>query len=442
MRVNNLRGKTLGLVGFTVVCILMFLYLYVSAGGRLRLDDPYNAKALLPDSFNVVPNADVRRDGVKIGRVNTVEPKGSLSEISFEIEKEGQQFLYRDATVKVRTKTLVGESYIEIEPGTQSAGELPSGSVLPLEATQESVPLERILSTVDPATRRQIRRNLRGLGGGLEDKGDELNATFGAMKPAVASGGRLMNVLEPQRRELAALVDNTGEVLEAFGEREAAFRGLVTDAKTTAEAVAARDARLRESISELPETLDRARTSVGRLSAFAGRATPTVRDLKLASVDLAPAVRDLGPTAKSARVLFDELQPFLDRFNPVLEELRPAANSLSTLVRPLDTVLRQVNPTVAYLRPYAPDIAAFFTNVPAIFDAKDAVGIKGRVFPVAGPQVFAGLTKEQRDLLEALTKATGVDNVYNVRTNSYPKPGAIGKEASSDGSYQRVEEDK
>ncbi|MTD45905.1 MCE family protein [Conexibacter sp. W3-3-2] len=442
MRVNNLRGKTLGLIAFALLCVLMFLYLYVSAGGRLRINDPYNAKALLPDTFNVVPNSDIRRNGVKIGRVNTVEPKGSLSEIRFEIEKKGQQQLYRDATVKVRTKTLVGESYIEVEPGTPSSGKLPSGSTLPLEANQESVPLERILSTIDPATRRQIRRNLRGLGGGLDGKGDELNRTFGAMKPAVASTSRLMEVLEPQRRELAALIDNTGEVLEAFGEREVAFRGLVTDAKSTAEVVAQRDARLRESISELPETLDRARTSVARLSSFAGRATPTVRDLKLASVDLAPAVRDLEPTAKSARVLFDELEPFLDRFNPLLSQLTPAAKSLSTLIRPLDTVLRQVNPTVAFLKPYGGDITAFFTNVPAIFDAKDAVGLKGRVFPVAGPQVFAGLTKEQRELLEALTKATGVDQLYNVRTNSYPKPGAIGKEASSDGSYQRVEEDK
>lgn len=442
MRVNNLRGKTLGLIGFTLVCVLMFLYLYVSAGGRLRVNDPYNAKALLPDAFNVVPNSDIRRDGVKIGRVNAVEPKGSLSEVRFEIEKSGQQQLYRDATVKVRTKTLVGESYLEIVPGTPSSGELPSGSTLPLEANQESVPLERILSTLDPATRRQIRRNLRGLGDGLDQRGDELNRTFGAMKPAVASGGRLMDVLEPQRRQLAALIDNTGEVLEAFGERESAFRGLVTDAKTTAEAVARRDARLRESISELPATLDRARTSVARLSTFAGRATPTIRDLKLASVDLAPAVRDLAPTARSARVLFDELEPFLDRFNPLLSQLTPATKSLATTIRPLDSVLRQVNPTAAFVKPYAPDITAFFTNVPAIFGARDAVGLKGRVFPVAGPQIAAVLTKDQRELLEALTKATGVDQLYNVRTNPYPKPGAIGKEASSDGSYPRVEEDK
>ncbi|WP_372788647.1 MlaD family protein [Paraconexibacter sp.] len=442
MRVNNLRGKTLGLIGFALVCVAMFLYLFVSAGGRLRLNDPYNAKALVPDSFNLVPNSDIRRDGVKIGRVRTVEPMGGLSEVKFEIEKEDHQQLYRDATVKVRTKTLVGESYLQVVPGNPKTGKLPSGATLPLEANQESVPLERILSTMDPETRREVRRNMRGLGGGLDGKGGELNRTFGAMKPAVASGGRLMDVLEPQKQQLAALIDNTGEVLEAFGEREAAFRGLVTDAKTTAEAAADRDARLRDAIAELPATLDRARKSVNTLAGFSARATPTVRDLRLAAIDLAPAIRDLEPTSRTTRTLFAELEPFLERIDPLLKELTPASKSLAKLVRPTDALLRQLNPMLAYFKPYAPDITAFFTNVPALFASRDAVGARGRVFPVGGPQVFSGLTTTQRQVLETLLKATGGEAFYNVRTNSYPKPGAVGKESSSDGQYPRVEADK
>ncbi len=442
MRVNNLRGKVIGLIAFTLLCVFMFLYLYVSAGGRLRVNDPYNAKALLPDSFNVVPNSDIRMQGVKIGRVNTVEPKGSLSEVAFEIEEEDHQQLYRDATVKVRTKTLVGESYLQVEPGSPSSGKLPTGSTLPLEANQESVPLERILSTIDPETRKQIRRNMEGLGDGLDEKGDELNATFAAMKPAVASGGRLMNVLEPQRQQLAALIDNTGEVLEAFGERETAFRGLVVDAKRTAETVAARDARLRESIEELPATLDRARTSVAKLSTFSARATPTVRDLKLASVDLAPAVRDLEPTARQTRTLFNELEPFLDRFNPLLSELTPATKKLSTLIRPLDAVLRQINPAAAYLKPYSADISAFFSNVPAIIDDRDALGLKGRVYSLVGPNQYTNLTREQREILDTLLKVSGGNQLLNFQTNPYPKPGAVGKEEAGDGSYTRVEADK
>jgi len=442
MRVNHLRGKVMGLVGFTLVCVAMFLYLFVAAGGRLRVNDPYNAKALVPDTFNIVPNSDVRENGVKIGRVRTVEPQAGVSEVKFEIEKKEHQQLYRDATVKVRTKTLVGESYLQVDPGTPSSGKLASGAVLPLEATQESVPLERILSTMDPKTRSEVRRNMKGLGEGLDQHGDELNRTFGAMKPLVASGGRLMDVLEPQKRELAALIDNTGEVLEAFGEREAAFRGLVNDAKTTAEVVAARDARLRESLDELPATLDRARSSVARLSSFSTRATPTVRDLKNASADLTPAIRDLEPTSRTTRTLFKELEPFVDRINPLLSELSPATKSLTTMVRPLDAFLRQMNPALGYLKPYAAEITAFFSNVSTIIGAPDALGAKGRVYALVGPNQYTNLTPDMRAAVEALVAAGGMQGLYNIRTNPYPRPGEVGNEQPFDGQYSRVGADE
>jgi phospholipid/cholesterol/gamma-HCH transport system substrate-binding protein len=442
MQRAHLRFKVFGLVAFTFVCLAMFLYLYVAAGGRLRIEQPYNAKALVPDSFNIVPNSDIRLQGVKIGRVRTVEPQGQISVVDFEIEKEDHQQLYRDATVRVRTKTLVGESYLEVNPGSEKSGKLESGAALPLEAAEEAVPLERILSTFDPETRQEIRRNMEGLGEGLDGKGGDLNKTFGAMKPAVASGGRLMDVLEPQKRELAALVDNTGEVLEAFGERDAAFRGLVVDAKRTAEVVAERDERFRESIAELPATLDRARSSVATLASFSTRATPTVRDLKTASIDLAPAIRDLEPSARTARTFFDELEPFLDRVDPLLDELKPATESLATMIRPLDAFLRQVNPTVDYLKDYNKEFSSFFSNVGATVSGKDVLGHKARVFALVGPNQFTNLPKPALDALEALVEAGGAQGLYNIQKNSFPKPGTVGAEKPFDGEYERVEEQK
>lgn len=442
MSVSNLRLKVFGLAAFAVVCLLAFIYLYQTAGGRIRTDEPYNAKALVPDTFNIVPNADVRKDGVKIGRVKTVEPAGQVGEVKFEIENEDHAFLYRDATVKVRTKTLVGESYLEVEPGTPSAGELESGATLPLEQTEESVPLERILSSVDEATRADIRRNMKGLGPGVGDHGGDLNRLFGAAKPAVADSGRLLRVLQPQKKQLAALVDNTGEVLEALGERDAAFRGLVTDAKRTAEVVAERDEKLAEVIDELEPTLDRAQSSVATLSDFSGRATPVVRDLKVASKNLVPTVRDLEPAARDSRRLFAELEPFLDRVDPLLTELTPASDALKGLVRPLDAVLRQANPLANYLKDYDRELGAFFSNVSAMNNSRDGIGNRGRVFPVVNVDSLTGLNSVHGELVEALVAAGGAQELYNPRANPYPKPGTVGEPQPFDGTVPRVDADE
>src|SRR5205823_14435509 len=133
-----------------------------------------------------------------------------------------------------------------------------------------------------------------------------------------------MAVLAPQREQLAALIGNTGHVMQAFGQRSAALQQLVVQAKTTAEAAASRDAQLRDALSQLPSTLNQVQKSVNVLGAFSTRATPVFANLSNASADLAPAVRDLGPAAHDARALFRQLTPFLHAIDPAITQLRPA----------------------------------------------------------------------------------------------------------------------
>lgn len=434
------RWKVFGLIGFTLVCVGTLAYLFTLAGGRIRLNEPYNANALVPDAFNIVNNSDVRVRGVTVGRVREITPDGGISKIKFEIEKKAGKPIYNDATVRVRTKTLVGESYIELNRGNPRTGQLKSGATLPLEDAQEAVPLERILNSLDEPTRKEIRRNLQGIGAGLDGHTKDLNEFLGAVRPTVVDGGRLMRVLKPQRQQLAALVENTGKVLGAFGERSADLRSLAIDAKQTAEAAAARDDKLAESIQELPSTLKRAQTSVNTLASFSTKATPVFRNLKTASVDLAPAIRDLQPTAADTRQLFKELTPFLSAVNPVLDQLTPAANSLTKTVTPLDATLRQLNPALSYLKDYRNEAASFFANVGSIFGTYDAVGARGRVFAMYGPNMLTNLSTAQRKLLDTFIEVGGAGLIKGTRINPYPKPGTIENPEDYTGEYPKVQE--
>ncbi len=437
MAVSHLRGKIAALIAFTVVCLLLFVYLFTQAGGRIRLNQPYTLNALVPDALNIVNNSDVRRDGVKIGRIRAIEPTGGVSKLTFEIEDADQANVYRDATVRVRTKTLVGESYLDLDPGTRSAGRLADKATVPLSAADEVVPLERILNSLDEETRQQVRNNLKGLGVGLDGNGGNLNRVFGAVKPVVVNGGKLTSTLLPQKEELAALIDNTGVVTEALGERTAAFRSLAVDAKKTAEAVIERDDKLRESLKELPATLDQAQSSVNTLATFSANATPTVRSLKLSSRELGPALRDLGPTARSARTLFAELTPFLAKANPLLDELPPATKKLRKLVPALDATLRQAGPTTAFLQGYTQEFGSFFSNIGTGISSKDALGFKGRVFAMIGPNQITNLTPDARAVFDAITGGlTG--GRLKTRVNQYPKSGTAGAVQPFDGTYPTV----
>ncbi|WP_354700608.1 hypothetical protein DSM112329_00889 [Paraconexibacter sp. AEG42_29] len=439
MRVDNLRLKVMALIGFVIICMALFLYLFTSAGGRLRVNSPYTVSTLVPDALNIVNNSDVRKDGIRIGRVRSIEPEGDISKIKFEIEKKGQDVVFKDATIRVRTKTLVGESYLDIEPGTPASGKLADGSTIPLDQSKEVVPLERILSSFDAKTRNEVRRNLRGIGVGLDGDGQNLNKLFGTINPVVDNGVRLGNILQPQRKQLAALIGNTGVVLEALGERTEAFRSLVRDARSTADAVVDRDDKLRESLQELPATLDRAKSSVNKLASFSTSATPVFRSLKISSRSLSPAITDLGPAAKSARTLFRELRPFLDKADPLLSELSPASKKLRTIISPLDAFLRQVDPTANYLKDYNDELGAFFANVGAAVSAKDAYGYRARAFGVFGLDAISSLTPAQGKILQALTSTATFGNLTPGKYNPYPKPGKLDPIEPFDGNYPQVQ---
>ncbi|MCW3012702.1 MAG: hypothetical protein JWO90_3106 [Solirubrobacterales bacterium] len=426
MRIDNRGGKIFGLALFTVVCLGIFVYLFQAAGGRLRVNQPYTVKALVPSAFQLTYNGDVRMAGVKVGQISKITNKGAYGVVSMELEDERAP-LAKDSTVQVRTKTLVGENYMEIVPGKQTAGPLENGGTLPIEQAKDAIQLDEILDTLDAGTRREVQRNLDGLGPGVKGRGADINRLFAALPPTATQGDRTLGLLKAQRAQVAAIVDNTGAVMQAFADRTQQVRTLARQGKATAIAVRDRDEQFGAALRELPPTLERARSSVANLASFATNATPVMRDLSVAFKDLTPVMRDLTPAARSTRELFDELPPFLDVVDPALEQLSPFAEQLRPAVGSTDAFLRQVNPALEFLQPYREELGSFFPNAGSAVDATDAVGHLGRVHAVIAPSSFTGLDANTKKALDALIAAGGLSQLVGEKVNGYPRPGTVGE---------------
>ena len=441
MKVEYLRLKGAALIALVVVATAIFLFLYKLAGGQFPGHNPYTARVVLSEPMNLVQNSDVRIAGVKIGEVDSIQNHDGLAEVTFELDSHAP--LYNDATVAVGTKTLVGESYLEITRGTPRTGTLRSGGLLPLRSAQESVPLDKIFDALDPAARAEVRQDLRGLGQGLNGRGTALNQMLGALYPTAQNGMTLMDVLAPERRELAALIDQTGTVMGAIGQRTTQLQSLITGAKATAVAVAARDDRVSAMFRKLPSTLDQARTTLTRLGSFSSGATPVFENLAVAAGALRPVIGELGPTAASARTLFVKLQPFLSAINPVIDELPASTKQLNALLPWVDDVLRQAEPSIVYLTPYYRELGSFFANVGSSTDTRDAVGTVFRAQVALGPEDFTNIPPALRQAEQALLAVGAISKVYGgPKSNPYPLPGSATSTPSAatafGGTYPRL----
>jgi phospholipid/cholesterol/gamma-HCH transport system substrate-binding protein len=309
------------------------------------------------------------------------------------LELDSHAPLYRDAQVFIRAKSVAGENYVELDPGTPAAGAVPTGGLLGVEHAQDATQIDQIFSIFDRARRRDLQRALYGLGQALGDGGSRLNRTLEAASALPDQGSPAAQVLAHDRAQLAGLIDTVGTVTRALGDRAASIQLFTRKVFATASAVATRDAQLRALFDQLPPFLAQAQETAGRLQRFAISATPVVGSLRVATEDLVPAVQVLLPAARRGQAVMSRLRSFSAAVTPALRELRPFAGVLTQFVPPLAAFLQQVKPMVTYLAPYTREIPGFFSQDAASFQQTDSFGHVARiVLPISRSNVSGVLT--------------------------------------------------
>jgi phospholipid/cholesterol/gamma-HCH transport system substrate-binding protein len=419
------RGKVAALVAFAVLSGAVFLYLFSLAGGRVELGGGgYRLTATLPDGFALEQNAEVRAAGVRVGRVTSIGNQGASAVAGLELDDEVTP-VYSNARVRLRTRTLVGENYVELMPGGPPGSPLPSGARLASSQSDESVQFDQILAILDPATRRAVRTDLRAVGRGIGD-GTDLNALFDGLQGTAANGRTVLDAVHAQRRELARVIDHTATVLGAVSQRQNALRGLIADAERASAAAAARDRALRSAVRRLPGTLDAATETIGSLRTLSLRGEPAISALDRAAATLLPAVGVLGPTAHETRLLLRRIPSLAEELNPLLDRLGDFSARSRPAIGDLRPVLAQLEPATSYLRPYSPELGSVISNIGAFHSGRDALGNLARVQLLFDQATLTNaLPAGAAKLLDALGGSGLIGLLPQTRANPYPAPGTL-----------------
>lgn len=435
---QRFRASAWRLALLSAICLAIVLYFVTLTGEDLSLGRPYELQALVPDAVGLAPNADVREAGLNVGKVRTTSTRGANTLVLLQLASKYTP-VYRDAKVLMRTKTVVGEPYLEIDPGSPGAGELPSGDLI--ATTRQTVGIDQALSTFNRRTRGRLRDLLADSGKGLAGYGDELNRLFEATSAFAQEGASPLQVLSGQRGEVATLMDDFGQVMRAIGHRSVSVQLLARQMKGAAEAVASRDRQFGRALEELPGTVHQVRKTSAHLASFSGQATPVLADMRRAFRDLAPAVRELGPAAAAGRRTMYELGRFAPEADPLLTELRSFAGAGTTFVPPLDRFLGQYGPFARYLKPYAPELGAFLGNQRSATSTLVPPSHVVRLQAGVAPSTLAVWTPEMKRAFEALVKDGVLRKLSTTGENPYPRPGSLFNPEPFRGQYPRVTAD-
>jgi phospholipid/cholesterol/gamma-HCH transport system substrate-binding protein len=359
-------GGLLAVIGFALSCMGLLIYMWSAFGGPIPLKPTgYQFTAYYRDATQLIPQTDVRMAGVDVGSVVSVEQQGEVAKAVIEIDPATAP-IPADTRTILRRKTLLGEPFIQLIPGTpndQGGTMLAENGELPIGQTGTSVDLDEALRAFDPPTRRDLRLVLNQLAIGVRDQGSSLNSALGNLGPTTEAGAGVFETLASQRRAVRTLVKDAGATLQALSVRRGDLHELVAAGNSVLSATAARDQELRETVELLPPTLKQLRPTLDLARNVGVNAGPVLDALEPASRQLTPTVRQLHDLAPDLRGLFTDLGPALDAAPvgvPAFTNTLAAARPLTRELRP---VLQDAVPVVQWLTAYKREIPAWLTKL-------------------------------------------------------------------------------
>ncbi len=124
--------RIMAMVVFSLSCFGILLFLWLSFGGATPLKPKgYQIHVHFPEATTLAQEADVRLAGVSIGKVHqkTLDKGGATTNVTLQIDPKYSP-LPSNTRAILRQKTLLGETYVELTPGTRSAKRLTDGGTL------------------------------------------------------------------------------------------------------------------------------------------------------------------------------------------------------------------------------------------------------------------------------------------------------------------------
>jgi ABC-type transporter Mla subunit MlaD len=403
------------IAGFALSCFGILLFLWITFGGPTPFKaKPYEIKIPFNEATQLAQQSDVRISGVTIGKVQKIEvaPNGEQALATINIEdKYGP--IPRGTRALLRTKTLLGETYVELTPGDSSAPALEDGETLPSAQIAESVQLDEIFRTFDAKTRKAFQEWMQYSAQGIQGRGQEFSAALAELEPTFTEFDKLFRTLDTQQLAVRQLFSNGAVALRSLRGREGELQNLIRASNEVFQTTAARDRDIEALFRVFPTFQDESRVTLERLKRFALNTDPLIQQLVPVAEQLSPTLVSFANLAPEAKGLFEGLLPVINRSSSGFPAFRKLLrDEFPPLLRAVDPFLRNLNPIFRGLDLYKHEVTAAAANVAVAFNAI-------RAATTSGPRIhyLRGVGPLNPEGMATFNNRLPIN-----RSNAYPKP--------------------
>ena len=390
-------AKVFTMVLFALSCVGLLLFLWISFGGKLPFNpEGYEVRISFANADQLATQADVRIAGVSVGKVvsKSLDPKGNRTIATIQMQNKYAP-IHENASAILRMKTILGETYVQLTPGTPNSPAVPDGGLLPRGQVTNAVQLSDIFNALDPRTRAAFQTWQQQLAKAIQGNDQNLNSVLGNLPQFTADASDILKVLDVEHGAVVRLSVNGGTVFSALSQNQSALRNLITTGEQVFHTTAANNNALSATFHVFPTFLDETKATMARLKRFALDADPVVKELD-------PVAQTIPPTMNSVRLLSPDLQRLFVKLGPLitasktgLPAIRDVIRGAQPLLGQLGPFLEEFNPIINWLSLHQQLIADFISNGAGGISATttsfagNGIGHYLRQFSPVGPETLS-----------------------------------------------------
>lgn len=323
---------------------LLLAYMSVTIG-KVQFGDTLELETIFENASGVVKDAPVMMAGIEVGHVQSMQVENDKALIKLTLNPGIQ--IHADGSAEIRSKSLLGEKYISLNPGSTGMAALQDGeritkTTTPVDLDEVLNHLAPVLTNLNPHDLNTLVHTLAvALEGKGEDLGDLLKGSAVLMKVLGNNDGSIERIVKNLdgasvrinhlltrngpaiERIVANLSSATGDAPQLVNNINALtddVRGITGPFRENAPDFARRLNNITREAEVLTDSLGKHPEMIPNLNSTLAQLPPLLQKAP-ATLDRLPVVLDhLTPVLQGGSTLIEKLNPLLDKFDPLVDE--------------------------------------------------------------------------------------------------------------------------
>lgn len=330
----SVRSRRLSVLAVIVAAASIVV---VSSMGASK-GDSYEIRAIFVNANGITKGANVRVAGANVGTITGIYVgKNNLASIILDVTDPAFQPFYSDAKCRIRLQSLIGEKFVDCDPGTPTKPPLPEDPsdadrvILSSSHTSSPVDPDELLDAMREPQRERFRVIINELGITLTGRGQDLQDILNQFDPTFMNVNKILKILAKENRNLVRLAEDGDRSLKALAENRDHIVGLFKNADAASRATNAKQQELAETLQRLPAFLDELEQTAPVLENFANQAAPVAASTRAASADLSTFVTGTKSFVDAANPALKRFGDTADVFRAQIPALQPIAETLESI---------------------------------------------------------------------------------------------------------------